>query len=244
MNKFLQTEPDCFRIAVDGAVYRGRHDHLLCPPAELPEFVNELGDIANGEGTLKQGDRTRVSRVSWKRHDLVIKHYFHRNVWHSLRCLVKKSRACHSWEAAREFFKLGIPTPKPLAYVERWRRGLAWESFLITEYLPGMNLAVYLKELTTERDRDIVGQLADMLETLSRHGIIHGDLKATNIGVARDGLYLTDLDGVEFHGLGAGFASQRARDHTRLFRDVGPDRRTLLETMMRERLSIRTATKE
>jgi tRNA A-37 threonylcarbamoyl transferase component Bud32 len=234
--KVLPVDSCQFQMTYDRCSYRGVYDRDFCFQTDLQDLLCEITRFLTVKKTLKEGGRTCVSRVSWKAHDLVIKHYLHRSLWQSLRSLFGATRAHQCWTTGRRLVEMDIPTPKPLAYVERCKYGIVWESFLVTQYVPGVNLADHLKALTLEHEGNTVTWLADLLECLSHHCVIHGDLKATNLRVTEEGMWVTDLDGVQFFSIRLRFLSKRTRDHARLLRDLEPNMQVLLKKSLLRRL--------
>lgn len=106
---------------------------------------------------------------------------------------------------ARRFVELGVPTPRPLVYLENRRMGVLLYSILVTEYLPdAMTLRnMYIQLSNRLEKRSLIIELARFVALLHNKGVIHGDLKASNILVNRDKperiyFYITDLASIKF----------------------------------------------
>jgi len=115
------------------------------------------------------------------------------------------SQARRSWKMAGRFMELGIATPKPLGYIEKRRMGALLSSILVTEYLPEVITLknMYMLPSNTIDKKLLIIELAKFIALLHNNGIIHGDLKASNIVVKRDhpggiSFYITDLASVKF----------------------------------------------
>ena len=113
---------------------------------------------------------------------------------------------------------LNIPTPKPLAFIEKKKGVLVWQSYIVTEYVDGQKLHDFLKNHKSEQQKFLLvkQQLKTLMKKLSRYRITHGDLKHTNILVARDDIVLTDLDSLKFHRFEFIYKMRRSMDIKRL----------------------------
>jgi serine/threonine protein kinase len=96
---------------------------------------------------------------------------------------------------------LDIPTPKPLAYLERYKGPILWESYLVTQYVDGQKLYNFLSDSHVDvlQRNQVTGQVISLIEELDRHMISHGDLKHTNILLTDQGPAIMDLDGMKVH---------------------------------------------
>jgi len=70
------------------------------------------------------------------------------------------------------------------------------EAFIVTELVPGVNLADHVHEhgpFGPDELRDLARALSDALEAVHGVGVVHRDLKPTNVVVGRDGPVLIDF---------------------------------------------------
>jgi tRNA A-37 threonylcarbamoyl transferase component Bud32 len=182
-----------------------------------------IGPLIDGGDDIKTSHISDVFRTQWAGRDVVVKRYNHVSFVHSLRHSIKGSRARRSWRNGRRLLELGIPTPRPLAYIDEHRGLLLWRSYLVTEYVDGRRLS----ELLEDRDvphgakRRIISQVLRIIHRLSVHGINHGDMKHTNILCLGGTVVLTDLDSVETHEWEWLHRQRQAVDMARFLRDVG-----------------------
>jgi predicted unusual protein kinase regulating ubiquinone biosynthesis (AarF/ABC1/UbiB family) len=122
-----------------------------------------------------------------------------------------------NFNAADKTTRLGLPVAAPLAAVYRRTLLFCGRSIYISEYVDGVNLYEFLKNLprdSKERLR-VTGRLSDRLAeifaSLRRNGLWHRDAKATNFIVSGNGpdnysVVLTDMDGIK-----PGFFARRTK---------------------------------
>jgi tRNA A-37 threonylcarbamoyl transferase component Bud32 len=114
---------------------------------------------------------------------------------------VMKSRAEKSWKAAWELIRIGLQTPMPVAFLEKRRWGGLYEALSLTEYLEG---ALPLQKLwdqgiPSDERKSLSSLIASRVAYLHQSGLVHGDLKPSNLLIRkeRDGgydVYFTDLE--------------------------------------------------
>jgi tRNA A-37 threonylcarbamoyl transferase component Bud32 len=142
---------------------------------------------------LKRGNACSVVKVSVDGRPLVLKRYNLKSRWREIKMLVKPSRAARSWFQGHRLMRLGIETPKPVAYAEERIGPFRRRAFLVNEFCDG----VHSDDFFAQRPPDWEPRLRAFAATLRRmwdHGIIHRDLKPENILVTDERFVLTDLD--------------------------------------------------
>jgi tRNA A-37 threonylcarbamoyl transferase component Bud32 len=145
-----------------------------------------------------------VRRVIWKRFRVTA----WRDPWAAL---CRRSAALRSWVFGHGLRERLLPTPRPLAVLHRYRNGLPYEGYLLTEKVPdAVDLHRFVAELGTlpagERRtvlRRLMEQAAILVRELHRRQLSHRDLKSANLLIQRHGteivnfrLWLIDLVGV------------------------------------------------
>ena len=144
---------------------------------------------------LKHDHTTTVALLSKDGESLIIKRYNTKNLWHALRRPFRRSRAANYWHMAKLYEQSGLSLPNPVAYIENRFGPLRGKSYFINEYIQGENLLTYLTNCRQRPDVDKTErQVIELFEMLYSAGIVHGDMKATNILVHDDKLFLLDLD--------------------------------------------------
>ncbi len=161
----------------------------------LLETLDE--SIASGQ-LIKTGKTNTVSVVKMKNgQKVIVKRYKSTKCFSWLRML-KKSRAKNSWVSAWMLKMIDIETPEPLALVEKKIGSFVTCSYVITQYIPGIQLINYFDSKAWPEDEEVIVRMVkDYLLSLERSYISHGDLKATNFIVHDSKVYLIDLDSMK-----------------------------------------------
>ncbi|ESS06814.1 MAG: Mn2+-dependent serine/threonine protein kinase [uncultured archaeon A07HB70] len=94
----------------------------------------------------------------------------------------------HELEATERMRELGVNAPEPVEAFETEGLGV-----LVVEYLPEFEA---LDDLSTEAARSRAPALFEALATMHDAGLAHGDLRAENVLVLDDDLYLIDATSV------------------------------------------------
>jgi len=170
-------------------VNRHKHSSALEALLDMLEKVIETGQI------VKKGSTNTVCIVTLDDGSKVlIKRYQSTKAFSWLKML-KPSRARVSWLGAYLLNMLDVATPTPLAMVENRFGPLVTCSYIVTEYIEGSELLHYFDCAAWPKDEQIVvQQVKDILLSMERAYVAHGDLKATNFIVSKGRVYLIDLD--------------------------------------------------
>lgn len=201
---------------------------LLDDIAARPESVMARGRVLKHDGT------TTVIVVGDDQRRWVVKRYNTKNRWHAVRRALRTSRAENCWHAASWLRAAGIDTPRPVAVLEERRFNiLRGRSYFLCEFIDGETLAHVLRRNCAGRAR-WVEQAAGIVRRLRDHGIVHGDLKATNFIVSGERLFLVDLDAAR-RGSGRAIEAGLQKDLQRFTRNWADDPDLLRELEMRLR---------
>jgi tRNA A-37 threonylcarbamoyl transferase component Bud32 len=197
----------------------------FCPQEAAPALFGAIDTLMAAGQMLKNDAAATVVRVSWMGKDIVFKRYNDRGILQSLRYMLKGSRAKRAWFHGRLLGCIGVPTPEPLAYLERRKCGLIRESFLITPYVAGLSFHHYVREekLPPAQRHRAASQIRDIMTALTAHHISHGDSKTSNFLVAAGGPILTDLDSMRIHWSGLMARRRAGSDMTRFMVDINTD---------------------
>jgi tRNA A-37 threonylcarbamoyl transferase component Bud32 len=195
-------------------------DKTFCSETQVPDFLDKIDDMMTKGHILKDGNTCFVSCLTWNKKDIVIKRYNHMGFIHSLRHMMTGSRARHVWLNAQRLIMLSVQTPKPLIYIERYKGALLWNSYIVTEYVDGMNFYYFLKDTNIAANIRIATnkQVEKLLDTMWNFSITHGDLKHSNILIAKNGPVLTDLDSMKIHRINLLHKLNQAKDAKRFYK--------------------------
>jgi tRNA A-37 threonylcarbamoyl transferase component Bud32 len=163
-------------------------DPLLERIIARPEAVMASGTVLKHDGT------TTVTVVKDAGHEWVIKRYNTKSPWHAVRRAFRSSRAMICWRAAGWLQAAGIDTIRPVAMMEeRYLKFLRGRSYLVYEFVAGEPLdRVLLRQ--GDNQEQCLERACAIVDKLTAHGIVHGDLKCTNFIVSGDRVVLVDLD--------------------------------------------------
>ena len=153
-----------------------------------------------GGELIKSDVKTTLASTSFDGARFVVKRYNCKNAWHRLRLAVSKSRAEHSFWAARQFTRIGITTTSPVAWAQETSFGLRARSWFVYEHTGNSIRADALNDGSDPRQ--IEQMLRTMVQNLVRmreHRLSHGDMKPPNLLITLDKTVLLDLDGVRQH---------------------------------------------
>ncbi len=120
-----------------------------------------------------------------------------------IKTLLFPSKIVKSWKSANELLELEIPTPFPVAFLEKRERGFVNEGFFITERLNNVQEIRYLfMNLNSSLMEKLISSLADFLNLCHARGVLHCDLSDGNILVYQKNkvftFYLVDVNRIKF----------------------------------------------
>lgn len=167
--------------------------------ADLLHFLKNPESVFNHPAAqvLKAGRSCTVAKVIFNNRSFVVKRYNIKDTWHRLRRCLRESRAVASWRLAQYLRWVGIPTARPVAFIENCFFGFRGKSYFVMEHVQGDDVGRYF---AAHPDALPVAERVVMLfENLARLRIAHGDLKMTNILIEKERPVLIDLDGMRKH---------------------------------------------
>lgn len=219
LKKTLRTNKRQLRLKNTG--YTAVIDKGFFQDSEPAEFLKQLDILINTGQILKKGNTCWLVRAKWASKNLVIKRYNHKTLFHSLRHTIKKPRACRVWLHAHRLGMLNIATPKPIAYIEKHKGPIIWESYLVTDYIEAPNLYSFSRDdnITQQQKKEALTQVKSIIDKLAKYKITHGDMKLSNILLTETGPVLTDLDSMTIHKLSCLCKIQKKKDIARLNKD-------------------------
>jgi tRNA A-37 threonylcarbamoyl transferase component Bud32 len=150
---------------------------------------------------LKAGRSSTVAKLELDNRTFIIKRYNIKNFWHWLRRCFRPSRAYHSWRLSHLLRHVGIPTAKPVAFIEKSFLTLRNKSYFIMEYIDGKHIGEYFSQYQTTDPKfsQMAKRVLNLFSNLAELRMTHGDLKMTNILIDHDRPTFIDLDGMQTH---------------------------------------------
>lgn len=190
--RFLKIEQGCTSGVVDKKVFDGY---------DVSKLIGNLNSIIENGQILKDGNTCFVSKIDIAGKDVVVKRYNHKSWWHSFRYTIKGSRARKCWLFGHYLNAFDISSARPVAFFERRRFGLVWQSYILNEFVTGQELHVFLaseKYLQDQKD-SALKKTRELLAKLMDFRMSHGDMKLPNTMIADGRAVLIDLDSMRNH---------------------------------------------
>lgn len=218
LKKFMRSSKRHLRLKMSD--YKAIFDRNFIGSANTDDFVGQIDSLMDRGVILKNGNTCYVSRINFNGKEVVIKRYNSKGFFHSLRHTIKRSRARRGYLCGHRLNLLGIATPKPLAYIEICKYFLVCKSYLVTEFIEGVNYHDFQHYPSiADVDKKAIAEKIDKIFCeLEEHLISHGDLKHSNILISKDGPVLTDLDSTIAHKCRLTFRRERKKDIARFLR--------------------------
>ena len=194
-----------FRECTSFVCHKSWNDFMVCERnsyhGEMKRLLSDPDPIISSSKLLKDGRSSTVALAEVDGKRIVIKRYNIKNFIHALKRCARNTRAWSSWRNAHRLESLGIPTPKPIAFLEKRWGHFRLTSYYISEYIDGTDL---YRLITSDRSKEINIEalsirFGEILKLLADACMSHGDFKATNFIVAGEKLYLIDIEGMREH---------------------------------------------
>ena len=193
-------------------LYDGPELRELCAAADTAP--------ASNDEIIKHDNTTTLLKTTINDRQIIIKRYNTKNWWHCLRRNFQKTRASNCWRMAELFQSVGLSTPHTVAVIESRIGPIAGKSWYLSEHHDSELLLDYLNvpdwHSRFEQVADLVMQI---FNSLNRHRLSHGDMKATNILVSDDSLMLIDMDASRRHRFGWTHSRALNRDKARFLKN-------------------------
>src|SRR3990172_11245223 len=172
-----------------GRLLRDPYTSNLSPIlARIERLMEDKGSFS----LIKHGSTTTVGLVKGEHFgipfDIMVKRFNYKGMLHSIAKKITGTRAKHLYRINLKLFEKGLNVPRPIGFMEAMDMKKA---FYISEYeeTAGNLATLYVNGLFRERN-DIAPYLAKTLARWHLSGAVHGDLKWSNILVAKDGAHL------------------------------------------------------
>ena len=223
--RYCRENADIKKIAsgdMHGYMKRGEHETALLKLLEAPDgLFTRTGAVILKNSRTTAALVLQAPELPWP---VYLRRSNPKGLFFGIKYVLRRSRARRAWQTACELRSRHVPTPEPLAFLERRRFGLLKSSYYVTQALPAADSLDHFveqrfSEWRPDEKRAFIRRLAGQLKNAHRQGMLHGDLKAKNILVAANDsgaekIRFIDLDAVRLQH--AASLSERCRDLARL----------------------------
>lgn len=158
------------------------------------EFSGLFHDIVENfyekDGEILWNGRNVIKRFEYEGKLFVVKKYKKANfIQKIVYTFFRKTKARRAFEFAEEYRRLGIDTPRQMAYVEKFEGGLFSVGYFISENCNKPEVLELLprdSDGEDEFDTSAAKAVAKYIFKLHRMGVVHGDLNLTNFLYEKD----------------------------------------------------------
>jgi tRNA A-37 threonylcarbamoyl transferase component Bud32 len=194
-----------FRECTAFVCHKSWNSYMVCERnfyhGEMKKLITDPDLVIDSSRLLKDGNSATVALAEVNGKLLVVKRYNIKNFIHALKRCARNTRAWSSWRNAHRLESLGIPTPKPIAFLEKRWGPFRSTSYYITEYVEGTDLYRLivpdkLKELNIEV---LAKRFGEILRSLANASMSHGDFKSKNFISSDARMYIIDIEGIKEH---------------------------------------------
>ncbi len=146
---------------------------------------------------LKNSRSSTVAIVQIDGRPIVLKRFRHKNPVAALKNLVRPTAAFRSWILGHNLRDRGLPTPRPLVALHRYRLGIPCEGYVAFEFVDGCGLAEAVGNCADFRElRAWTARIGRLVRAMHDRRVSHRDLKAANVIMSAGEPVLVDLVGV------------------------------------------------
>lgn len=175
-----------FEVEEGVAVIRKKDDS-----PELRECLKDSDKFLNDAEIVKDSRTTKAGLFNLtKNKEVFIKRFNRKGFIYTLKYMFREARPFRVWSAAWAFEKAGIPTPRPMAALAKYKYGIPGNAYLIRntvpDIIPTLDFFAKLKENEDLRN-SYLAAIAQMVAIMHDAGIYHGDAKCSNIYVEECG---------------------------------------------------------
>ncbi len=160
--------------------------------------------VANPEAFIDDGKILKLGRTNTvaivtldnERKVLIKKYQSTKGFLHRYLRTLRSSRARKAWLNGHLLQFLGIDTPAPMAMLEHRTGPAITCSYIITEFVPSTHAMAYFNSSQDALPewQQVAADIGDILITLKRSCVYHGDLKGNNFLIRNNKPLLIDLD--------------------------------------------------
>lgn len=207
--------------------YQARFFFTKLYDASMAEIMDklclEIDDfLINAKAIYKNqvSDVTTVAMIQIEQRFLVIKRYNFRNLLHALKLQFRQSHAFRSFNYAVYLSKLGIPSIKPAAIIQKKVGIIKLRSYFVSYYEQGVPGCVYFKDDSIFKDswQKTRDEIYDTIAKLRQAKIYHGDFHFGNFVIVDSKPILLDFDHVRQVKINSHYKSLHNKDLKNFYR--------------------------
>lgn len=209
-SQFCKSKKLCSHLIYDRQYQSASFEKFL----QNPDSFFTLPDTL----VLKEGRSSTVAKINIDGRALVVKRYNIKDSWHQLKRCFQKTRAECSWTLSHQMQFVGLPTAKPVGYLEKRFLNCRGKSYFIMEYIEGTRADQFFEQYGPEssENRLVAQKIVSLFFNLARLRLSHGDLKITNLIIKPNfEPLLIDLDSMREHQSSLGLAKRFRKDMER-----------------------------
>ena len=145
---------------------------------------------------IQDNFKSKVGIVVLDGKKLVIKRHNYKSRWHKFKRYFRPTRSSRNWYYSHFLISKGIFVPKPVAFVEKRIGLLRGMSHFIYEYVEGITGEEYFKSYmeSAEKTEMAMDMVLSILFKIRELGLIHGDIRMSNLIFQDDRICLLDFD--------------------------------------------------
>lgn len=160
--------------------------------SNLNFFIESVPNIFSKEGITIYKERNELKCYSTEGLNIVVKHYKKPHLFNRIAyTFFRQSKAKRAYEYALKLFQLGVESPTPIAYIEKYTAGLLSDGYFVSIYENDYSDIRKLMD-GTQRDEVLLKELSLYIADLHCKGVLHLDLSPGNI------LYKKDKNKISF----------------------------------------------
>ena len=177
---------------------RCRRDRLSRSIRDLLRDPDRFLDHENCQ-IIQNNFKSKLGLIRVDGSELVIKYHNYKDRFHKFRRYFRPTRASKNWYYSNLLLDEGVWVPEPVAYIETRIGLLRGESYFIYEYVSGINGEDYFRQSRHDPDRATraIDLVVDLVRRIKDLGLIHGDIRVSNMIFKDDRVCLLDLDDIK-----------------------------------------------
>jgi len=153
----------------------------------LEDFIKKILESFDAAGQEIKSGKTGLKVYSTDGIKLTVKRFNDISIFHRmLSSTIGKSKARSAYENSQLLIKKGFPSPRPVAYVNIYRRGILHTCYYISLYTDRIPIKELFSAPIPESEKGL-RSFAKFTYNLHQNGIFHGDYRLSNVFYEYDG---------------------------------------------------------